>query len=63
MKGFSVILTFAVCVLQLEGYNGVQPILSEMAVLKVCPFYCWILALERNFLEVFLILWEEEKGI
>lgn len=57
------ILTVAVCGSELEGYNGAQPALSEMTGFKVCLFYCWILVLERNFLKVFLILWEEQKGI
>lgn len=41
------------CGSELEGYNGVQPALSEVAVLRVCPFYCWILVLERKLLEMF----------
>lgn len=60
IKRFPAIWGFAVCGSGLEGCNGVQ--MSEGTVLKVCPFYCWILVLEKNFLEVFLVLWEERKG-
>lgn len=62
MHGFPVILPFAVCGSELEGCKVLQPALSHMAVLRVCLFHCWILPLERNFLKVFLIFWEEGKG-